>query len=144
MQVNPRGIGEKKAQALNGWRLTVESGARAAQPTVLPRAQQSAIADKYTQQIRSLENDKQVVRRQTAEQRETLRKRWAVTHKEIEQELNDVTVRFGRLRAEKDTEIAAARQHTETAIWRRDFTQRELGRYQSIRYRNYLKRLVKG
>jgi hypothetical protein len=142
--VSPRGIGEKKAQALNSWRLGVERAARANQPTVLPRAQQSMIADRHAQQTRSLENDKQVARRQAAEQRETLRKKWAATHTEIEQELNDVTARFAQLRAEKDTEIAAARQHAETAVWRRDFAQRELDRYRNIRYRRYLKRLVRG
>jgi hypothetical protein len=144
MQVRPRGIGEKKAQALDSWRLAVESGARATQPTVLPRTQQSAIADKYAQQTRSPENDKRVARGQAEEQRETLRKKWAAKRIEIEQAFNGVTVRFAQLRAEKDTEIAAARQNAETASWRRDFAQRELGRYRSIRYRHYLVRLVKG
>jgi hypothetical protein len=105
-QVSPRGIGEKKAQALNSWRLGVESAARANQPTVLPPAQQSAIANKYAQRRRSLENDKQVSRRQTVEQRETWRKNWAAKHTEFEQELNDVTARFAQLRAEKETGIA--------------------------------------
>ena len=143
-QVSPRGIGEKKARALNNWRLAVESDARATRPTVLPRAQQSAIADKYAQQTRSLENHKQAARKQTARQRETLRKKWAATHTEIEQELNEVTARFAQLRAEKDTEIATAHQHAETAVWRRDFTQRELDRYRTIRYRHYLIRLIRG
>jgi hypothetical protein len=143
-RVSPRGIGEKKARALNNWRLAVESDARATRPTGLPRARESAITDRYAQQKRSLENKKQVTRRQAAEQRETLRKKWAAKHMEVEQELNGVTARFAQLRAEKDTEIATARQHAETAIWRRDFAQRELDRYRSIRYRHYLRRLVRG
>lgn len=143
-RVSPRGIGEKKARALNNWRLTVESNARATWPTALPRAQKAAITDGYAQQKRSLENKKQVTRRQAAEQRETLRKKWAAKHTEVEQELNSVTARFAQLRAEKDTAIATARQHAETAIWRRDFARRELDRYRSIRYRHYVKRLVRG
>lgn len=141
---SPRGIGEKKARELNNWRLEVESNARATWPTVLPQAQESEIAAKYAKQTQSLEKDKQAAVALAAQRRESVRKEWAATHQDIERELNEVTARFARQRAEKDTEIAAARQHAQAAIWRRDFAQRERERYRSITYRHYVRRLITG
>jgi hypothetical protein len=46
--------------------------------------------------------------------------------------------RFARLHAEKDPELAAARQQSETANWQRDFAERELDRYRHIAYPRYL------
>jgi hypothetical protein len=62
----------------------------------------------------------------------------------IAKDLNDSTARFARLHAEKDPELAAARQQSETANWQRDFAKRELDRYRHITYPRYLRRLVTG
>jgi hypothetical protein len=58
--------------------------------------------------------------------------------------LNDSTTRFARLHAEKDPELAASRQQSETANWQRDFAKGELDRYRRITYPRYLRRLVTG
>jgi hypothetical protein len=83
-------------------------------------------------------------RARATEQQAELRQRWARTQAHIAKDLNDSTTRFGRLHAEKDPELAAARQLSETANWQRDFAKRELDRYRHMTYPGYLRRLVTG
>lgn len=142
--VSPHGIGEKKAQALDSWRRSIEFKARATQPMSLPPAQVSAISAKYAQQIRSLESDKETARARASMEKDDLRKKWAKTHAAIAKELTDEAARFARLRIEKNPGIASARQRVETANWQRDFAKRELNRYRRIRYVRYLKKLLTG
>jgi hypothetical protein len=142
--VSPRGIGVKKAQSLNNWRLAVESRARATQPTALPPARRSAIADKYAQRLRSLENDQRTARAQAVTQQDAVRTKWATVHADIARELNDAIARFAQQRAEKAPEIVAARERSGAADWQRDFAKRELARYRRIRYTRYLRRLITG
>ncbi len=78
------------------------------------------------------------------QQQAELQQKWAGTQAHIAKDLNDSTTRFARLHAEKDPELAAARQQSETANWRRDFVKRELDRYRHITYPRYLRRLVTG
>jgi hypothetical protein len=142
--VSPRGIGLKKAQSLNNWRLTVESRARATQPTVLPLARRGAITDKYTQQLRVLENDQRTAQAQAVTEQDAVRRKWAKVQTDIAREVNEAIAHFARQRAEKAPEIAAARERSGTADWQRDFAKRELARYRRIRYAHYLRRLITG
>jgi hypothetical protein len=144
LQVRPRGMGEKKAQALDAWRSGVAFQAQLTQPGTLPQAQANAISDKYAQQTRPLENAQHAARARATEQQAELRQKWARTQAHIAEGLNDSTTRFARLHAEKDPELAAARQQSETANWQRDFAKRELDRYRHITYPRYLRRLVTG
>ena len=142
--VSPRGVGVKKAESLNNWRLAIDSRARATQPTALPLEQRGAITDKYAQRLRSLENDQRAARARAATQQDAVRTKWATVHADIARELNDVTARFAQLRADQTPEIAAARERSGTADWQRDFAKRELARYRRIRYTRYLRKLVTG
>lgn len=78
------------------------------------------------------------------QQQAELPRKWARTQAHIAKDLNDSTTRFARLDAEKDPELAAARQQSETADWQRDFAKRELDRYRRITYPRRLRRLVAG
>jgi hypothetical protein len=105
---------------------------------IAAQAQANAISDKYAQQTRSLENAQHAARARANEQQAGLRQKWARTQARIATDLNDSTTRFARLHAEKDPELAAARQQSETANWQRDFAERELDRYRHIAYPRYL------
>jgi hypothetical protein len=144
LQVSPRGIGVKKAQSLNSWRLAVEIRARSSQPKILPKAQLDAISFKYAQQIGSLANDRQSARIRAEVQNNELRAKWTKTRTEIATELSVATERSARLHAEKKSELAAARRGASNSEWQRDFAKRELDRYDRIRYRRYLWRLIIG
>jgi len=144
MQVSPRGIGEKKAQALDAWRRGVAFQAQRTQPGALPQAQADAIADKYAQQTRSIAVAQQAARVRAVAEQETLHKKWAQVQVDIANELTDAAARFAGLRAEKEAELATARQQSGTADWKRDYAKREQDRYRRISYQRYLWRMVTG
>jgi hypothetical protein len=144
MQVSPRGIGQKKAAALENWRRGIEAMAQATQPAALPTAQRTVIDNRYAQQMKALADRQNAARTQALAEQAKLRQKWAKAQADITSGLNDANQRFARLRAEKEPELAAARQQAGTAEWKRDFARRELDRYREIRYRRYLQKMITG
>jgi hypothetical protein len=143
-QVSPSGIGVKKAQSLEIWRRGIEMQARIDQPTTLSQVLLDAMSEKYSQRRQSLVDNQQAARVKADAQKRELRTKWAQSQAEIAKELSDATARLTQLRAEKEPMVVAARQDAGNANWQRDFAKRELDRYQRIRYRRYVRKLLTG
>jgi hypothetical protein len=143
-QVSPRGIGQKKAVALENWRRGIEAMARASQPGALPTAQRTVIDNRYAQQMKLLNDRQNAARPEAAAEQDRIRQKWAKAQADITSDLDDANKLFARLRAEKEPELATARQQAGAAEWKRDFAKRELDRYRKIRYRRYLHKMITG
>lgn len=143
-RVRPRGIGMVKAQALDVWRREAELDARLTQPTALPKAEHDAIYARYAQNTQSLVNDQAAARARAAAKKDELHQKWARIQADIAREQHNTSARFARLRAEREPELAAARQQAATTEWRRDFAKRQLDSYRLIRYRRYLRKMITG
>jgi hypothetical protein len=111
-EVQLGGIGPRRAEALTGWRLEMESRARANQPTVLPKREYDAIVGK---RARSLAHEKKASSVRAEAKKEALRTSWKELDYNIEKEINDIKSYFSRLRAEEEAELDTAHQKLESA-----------------------------
>jgi hypothetical protein len=142
--VHVEGIGPKKARTLDGWRRSLESQARASQPTRLPAAQDSAITQKYATQRQNLANEEQTVRSEASQGGSGVRRKWQATQAELLRELQAIRQQAAHGRAALDRQIVEARRDVSAADWRLALARRELDAYARVRYRNYLKRILTG
>jgi Protein kinase domain len=142
--VHVEGIGPEKAWTLDRWRQSLESQARASQPTRLPTAQDRAIVQKYTTQRQSLANEEQTARAEATRRSSDVRQRWQTTQAELLRQLQAIRQRAAQSRAALDRQITEARREASSADWRLALARRELDAYARVRYRNYLKRIVAG
>src|SRR6266508_78270 len=142
--VHVEGIGPEKAWTLDRWRRSLESQARASQPTRLPAAQDRAIVQKYASQRQSLANQEQIARTDATRRSSGVRQRWQTTQAQLLRELQAIRQQAAQSRAALDGQIVEARKEASAADWRLALARRELDAYAGVRYRNYLKRILVG
>jgi hypothetical protein len=142
--VHVNGIGPKKAQALNGWRRSLESAVRASQPTQLPAAQDNAISQKYASERQRLANEEQTARAQAAQRGLDVRRQSQTSQAELIRRLQSVRQQAAHNRVVLDRQLGEAGKEAGEADWRVAHARRELDAYKDVRYRSYLKRIVTG
>jgi hypothetical protein len=142
--VHVEGIGPEKAWTLDQWRRSLESQARATQPTRLPTAQDRLIVLKYASQRQSLTNQEQIARTDATQRSSEVRQRWQTTQAQLLQELQAIRQQAAQSRAALDGQIVEARKEASATDWRLALARRELDAYARVRYRNYLKRILVG
>jgi hypothetical protein len=136
--VHPNGVGEKKAQALDGWRRSLEMKARATQPSRLPSAQAQAIRDKYMQQRQSLANEEQTARAHAQIELRQISQKWMSTHTSLSAELVSARQAFGYEKAQADLQVTAAQKRANALTWQRDLAVREISAHRKISFLRYL------
>lgn len=141
--VHPNGVGTKKAQALDIWRMTLERQARTTQPSRLPTAQAQAIRAKYLSQGQNLNNEEQAARARAPVERNHISQKWMPTHSSISAELSSTRQAFARERAQSDVQLNAAQRQANAATWQRDLAAREISANQGINYRRYLTGIIR-
>jgi len=125
--VHVEGIGPKKARTLDGWRRSIESQARASQPTRLPAAQDRAIVQKYASQRQSLANEEQVARTEANRHSSEARQKRQTTQAQLLRQLQAVRQQAAQSRVALDRQIGEARKEASAADWRLALARRELG-----------------
>src|SRR6266540_1496371 len=133
--VHVEGIGPKKARTLDGWRRSIESQARASQPTRLPAAQDRAIVQKYASQRQSLANEEQVARTEANRHSSEARQKRQTTQVQLLRQLQAVRQQAAQSRVALDRQIGEARKEASAADWRLALARRELDAYAGVRYR---------
>ena len=141
--VHPNGVGEKKANALDSWRRSIEMQARATQPSALPSAQTQAIRAKYMQQRQNLTTEEQVARVRATNEQNQISQKWMQTHTSISGELVSARRAFATERAEFDIQLTEARKLANASNWQQDLAAREVSTYRSVSYRRYLTGIVR-
>jgi hypothetical protein len=142
--VHVEGIGPEKAWVLDRWRRSLESQARASQPTRLSTAQESAIVQRYASQRQILASQEQTARTEATRRSSEARQRWQTTQAQLLRELQTIRQQAAQSRAALDLQIAEARKEAGAADWRLALARRELDAYARVRYRSYLKRILTG
>jgi hypothetical protein len=142
--VHVEGIGPEKAWTLDQWRRSLESQARASQPTRLPALQDRSIVLKYAGRRQSLANQEQIARADAARRSSEVRQKWQTTQAQLLRELQAIRQQAAQSRAALDGQIVEARKEASAADWRLALARRELDAYARVRYRNYLKRILVG
>jgi hypothetical protein len=136
--VHPKGVGEKKAQALDSWRRTLEMQARATQPPRLPSSQAQVIKAKYAQQRQTLANEEQAAHAHASVELNRISQKWMQTHASISAELIAARQDFAQERAQVDAEIIAIQKQANATAWQRDLAIREITAHRKINYLRYL------
>jgi hypothetical protein len=142
--VHVDGIGPKKAQALDGWRRSLESTVRASQPTQLSPTQASAISQKYANQRQSLANEEQTARAQAAQRSTSVRHQSQADQAALVRELQSVRQQAAQRRAVLDRQLGVTGKEFSDADWRLAHARRAFDAYKEVRYRSYLKRIITG
>jgi hypothetical protein len=141
--IHPRGVGEKKADALDSWRRRLELRAMATMPPALPSAQAQAIRAKYVQQRQYLANEEQTARTRASNEQNQINQKWMQIHTSISAHLLSARQAFAQERVQINVQLTAAQKQVSTASWQRDLAVREVSAYQSVSYLRYLAGIIK-
>jgi hypothetical protein len=136
--VHPRGVGDKKALALESWRKALEARAISTQPTSLPTGQAQSIKVKYAQQRQTLADAEKAARSRAANEQNQIRQNWVPKHSAISAKMVATRQAFAQERVEADRQLATAQKQSGAAEWRRQLAKREEAAYGNVRYRRYV------
>ncbi len=141
--VHPRGIGERKAQTLLGWRNWVEMRARATQPSVLPEPQTNAIRLKYAERRVSLDRSTNQAKFEATRTREAMKRKWMASRGQLAAQVEAARVTFARQRDNADLGLIGARRLVASAAWQEALGKHRLSAYSAVTYRHFLARGVR-
>jgi hypothetical protein len=141
--VHPNGVGEKKAQALDSWRRTLEMRARATQPAALPSAQGQAVRAKYAQLRQNLASEEQAARARASYEQNQVSQKWMQTHTSISAQLVSARQAFAQERAQANVQLAASQKQASATAWQRDLAAREISAHRNVNYLRYLAGIIR-
>jgi DNA-binding helix-hairpin-helix protein with protein kinase domain len=141
--VHPKGVGEKKALALDSWRRTLEMQARATQPSRIPPTQAQAIRAKYVQQRQNLANEEQTAHARASVELNQISQKWMQTHTSISAELVSIRQAFAQEKVQADVEMTAVQKQASATTWQRDLAAREISAHRKINYLRYLTGIIR-